>query len=180
MSPIAPRSRRRRSSIHERAGPGPAQRGWEGARSNNAPKPVGPQTGTPHLCRSANRARVYDRDPICGEHYGQRPCRVPHQQAGHMAAPTSSAISIKKNLANTEPSTHGTRYALSSVHLKGRKPPHCRRSERNVGLSAHSRPDSEVCRRSAHDPKRPFTLGMVVVCNADEAVIRPNRSDDWS
>jgi hypothetical protein len=41
--------------------------------------------------------------------YGQRPCRVPHQQAEHMAAPTSQASSIKKILANTEPSTHGTR-----------------------------------------------------------------------
>jgi hypothetical protein len=33
---------------------------------------------------------------------------VPHQQAGHMAAPTSLAPPSKKTLANTEPSTHGT------------------------------------------------------------------------
>ena len=48
-----------------------------------------------------------DRDPICGEHYGQRPCPVPHEQAEHMAAPTSSAISVK-SLDSKEPSTHGT------------------------------------------------------------------------
>ena len=33
---------------------------------------------------------------------------VPHQQAGHMAAPTSLARPSKKTLANGEPSTHGT------------------------------------------------------------------------
>ena len=50
------------------------------------------------MCQCASRARVFDRDPICGEHYGQRPCKVPHQQAGHMAAPTSSASEIKTPL----------------------------------------------------------------------------------
>ena len=33
---------------------------------------------------------------------------VPHQQAGHMAAPTSLASPSKKTLAKAEPSTHGT------------------------------------------------------------------------
>ena len=33
---------------------------------------------------------------------------VPHQQAGHMAAPTSLASTSKKTLAKGEPSTHGT------------------------------------------------------------------------
>jgi hypothetical protein len=55
------------------------------------------------------QARAFDWDLICGEHYGQRPCQAPHQQAEHMAAPTSSAISLKKTLANMEPSTHGTK-----------------------------------------------------------------------
>jgi hypothetical protein len=32
---------------------------------------------------------------------------APHQQAGHMAAPTSLAPSFQKTLANGEPSTHG-------------------------------------------------------------------------
>ena len=53
------------------------------------------------------RMRAYDRDLIRGGHYGQRP-RVPHKQAEHMAAPTNAA-NVKKVLANSEPSTHGTK-----------------------------------------------------------------------
>jgi hypothetical protein len=34
--------------------------------------------------------RAFDRDLIRGGHYGQRSCE-PHQQAEHMAAPTSDA-----------------------------------------------------------------------------------------
>jgi hypothetical protein len=51
--------------------------------------------------------RVIDRDLIRGGHYGQRP-RVPHEQAEHMAALTNAA-NVKKVLANSEPSTHGTK-----------------------------------------------------------------------
>ena len=49
--------------------------------------------------------RVFDRDLIRGEHYGQRSCE-PHSKAEHMAAPTNAAF-VKKVLANSEPSTHG-------------------------------------------------------------------------
>jgi hypothetical protein len=51
--------------------------------------------------------RVFDRDLIRGGHYGQR-SREPHLQAEHMAAPTNAA-NVKKVLANSEPSTHGTK-----------------------------------------------------------------------
>jgi hypothetical protein len=50
--------------------------------------------------------RAIDRDLIRGGHYGQRSCE-PHKQAEHMAAPTNAA-NVKKSLANSEPSTHGT------------------------------------------------------------------------
>jgi hypothetical protein len=50
--------------------------------------------------------RAFDRDLIRGGHYGQRPCE-PHLKAEHMAAPTNAA-NVKKVLANSEPSTHGT------------------------------------------------------------------------
>ena len=53
------------------------------------------------------RMRAFDRDLIRGGHYGQRP-RVPHSKAEHMAAPTKAAANVKKALANSEPSTHGT------------------------------------------------------------------------
>jgi hypothetical protein len=51
--------------------------------------------------------RAIDRDLIRAGHYGQRP-RVPHEQAEHMAAPTNAA-NVKKVLANSAPSTHGTK-----------------------------------------------------------------------
>src|SRR5450759_4014133 len=56
--------------------------------------------------------RAYDRDLIRGGHYGQRP-RVPHLKAEHMAAPTNAA-NVKKALANSEPSTHGTSRTFSA------------------------------------------------------------------
>jgi hypothetical protein len=49
---------------------------------------------------------VIRRQLIRAGHYGQRP-RVPHSKAEHMAAPTNAA-NVKKALANSEPSTHGT------------------------------------------------------------------------
>src|SRR4026209_289620 len=51
--------------------------------------------------------RAIDRDLIRGGHYGQRSCD-PHPKAEHMAAPTNAAY-VKKALANSEPSTHGTK-----------------------------------------------------------------------
>ena len=51
--------------------------------------------------------RAFDRDLIRGGHYGQRSCE-PHLKAEHMAAPTNAA-NVKKALANSEPSTHGTK-----------------------------------------------------------------------
>jgi hypothetical protein len=51
--------------------------------------------------------RAFDRDLIRGGHYGQRP-RVPRLKAEHMAAPTKAPANVKKVLANSEPSTHGT------------------------------------------------------------------------
>jgi hypothetical protein len=55
--------------------------------------------------------RAIDRDLIRAGHYGQRP-RVPHEQAEHMAAPTNAA-NVKKVLANSAPSTHGTKRTLA-------------------------------------------------------------------
>src|SRR3954466_5588603 len=51
--------------------------------------------------------RAFGRDLIRGGHYGQRSCE-PHLKAEHMAAPTNAAY-VKKALANSEPSTHGTK-----------------------------------------------------------------------
>jgi hypothetical protein len=59
------------------------------------------------------RMRVFDRDLIRGGHYGQRSCE-PHLKAEHMAAPTNAA-NVKKALANSEPSTHGTKRTYGDV-----------------------------------------------------------------
>src|SRR6187200_1158652 len=57
--------------------------------------------------------RANDRDLIRGGHYGQRSCE-PHLKAEHMAAPTNTAY-VKKVLANSEPSTHGTKQTARDV-----------------------------------------------------------------
>jgi hypothetical protein len=62
--------------------------------------------------------RAFDRDLIRGGHYGQRSCE-PRKQAEHMAAPTNAA-NVKKVLANTEPSTHGTKRMLLMISLYAR------------------------------------------------------------
>src|SRR3954462_5537972 len=57
--------------------------------------------------------RAFGRDLIRGGHYGQRSCE-PHLKAEHMAAPTNAAY-VKKALANSEPSTHGTSATYGDV-----------------------------------------------------------------
>jgi hypothetical protein len=62
--------------------------------------------------------RAIDRNLIRAGHYGQRP-GVPHSKAEHMAAPTKAA-NVKKVLANSEPSTHGTkRTSLVAQRFRG-------------------------------------------------------------
>ena len=61
------------------------------------------------------RMRAFDRDQIRGGHYGQRSCE-PHLKAEHMAAPTN-ATGVKKALANSEPSTHGTYRTFHDVRF---------------------------------------------------------------
>jgi hypothetical protein len=51
--------------------------------------------------------RAIDRGLIRGAHYGQRSCE-PQKQAERMGAPTNAA-NVKKALANSEPSTHGSK-----------------------------------------------------------------------
>src|SRR5215212_1365314 len=59
--------------------------------------------------------RAFGRDLIRGGHYGQRSCE-PHLKAEHMAAPTNAAY-VKKALANSEPSTHGTLHHCRNVRF---------------------------------------------------------------
>ena len=65
------------------------------------------------MCQGILECEVLVGDPIRGGHYGQRSCE-PHQKAEHMAAPTNAA-NVKKALANSEPSTHGTKLPKNCV-----------------------------------------------------------------
>ncbi|MEM8977756.1 MAG: hypothetical protein AAGD43_37375, partial [Pseudomonadota bacterium] len=64
------------------------------------------KSGQPIWAIASTRTRAFDRDLISGEHYGQRPCDVQHQQAGRMAAPTVTPT-CRKTLPKPEPSTYG-------------------------------------------------------------------------
>jgi hypothetical protein len=75
------------------------------------------------------RMRLIDRDLIRGVHYSQRSCE-PHLQAEHMAAPTNAAH-VKKVLANSEPSTHGTKRHFAALRRHVRS---CRNSRHRAAL----------------------------------------------
>src|SRR5258707_8722184 len=57
--------------------------------------------------------RGFDRDLIRGGHYGQRPlCAA---QTGRTHGCTDQPANVKKSLANSEPSTHGTELPIRGV-----------------------------------------------------------------
>jgi hypothetical protein len=66
-----------------------------------------PETELPPPLAACSGPRSAERIMASGQ------VTAPHQQAEHMAAPTSSASPFKKALANREPSTHG--YKKKSV-----------------------------------------------------------------
>jgi len=78
--------------------------------------------------------RAFGRDLIRGGHYGQRSCE-PHLKAEHMAAPTNAAY-VKKALANSEPSTHGTSRRAAAQCKIGRK-----RGEADIQQAAMTAPN---------------------------------------
>jgi hypothetical protein len=72
------------------------------------------RSGQP-TCASASRMRAFDRDLIRGEHYGQRPlCAA---LTGRTHGCTDQPANMKKSLANSEPSTHGTKRTSRDVCL---------------------------------------------------------------
>ena len=56
--------------------------------------------------------------------------------------------------------------ALSSVRLKGRRPPHCRRSYLNVVYSAVTTPEFRPQRARASDPNQPLMIVLAVSLHA--------------
>jgi hypothetical protein len=51
------------------------------------------------------RLRAFDRDLICGEHYGQRPSNSAAQTGRTDGSTDQHCIAVQKTLANREPST---------------------------------------------------------------------------
>src|SRR6266478_3908549 len=121
--------------------------------------------------------RGFDRDLIRGGHYGQRPlCAA---LTGRTHGCTDQPANVKKTLANSEPSTHGTKlrraarlrrsanrgiadYAVGDLHVltgdvgRARLSHHSRRPRKR---SCDSMTDSSSCARSS--PTRP-RLGLFV------------------
>ena len=64
------------------------------------------RSGQPTSATALSNASFWSGPESRGGHYNQRSCE-PHLKAEHMAAPTNAAY-VKKALANSEPSTHGT------------------------------------------------------------------------
>src|ERR1035437_622187 len=102
--------------------------------------------------------RVYDRDLIRGGHYGQRP-RVPRLKAEHMAAPTNAAY-VKKILANSEPSTHGTKRTCGArLSMSASLIGHLRSSTFRLSTTAVSM-SLTGSRFSSESAPRPFHYGI--------------------
>ncbi len=91
----------------------------KGKRRNNAPSRSPRRSGQPIIASAASRLRAFafDRDLICGEHYGQRPW-ISAAQTGRTHGSTDQlCITVKKTLANRGPSTHGSAPHKQAGHM---------------------------------------------------------------
>ena len=68
------------------------------ASSDNAPRPVGPQSGTPQPCQAPSKRVLLTGTRSAESIMASGHARVPHQQAEHMAAPISRVSPIKISL----------------------------------------------------------------------------------
>ncbi len=65
------------------------------------------RSGHPTVASAASRLRAFDRDPICEEHYGQRPAKSAASTGRTDGSTDQHCITVQKSLANREPSTDG-------------------------------------------------------------------------
>ncbi len=79
------------------AGTRSRSRGWKGQMTNNAPSRSIRRSGHPTLATAAPRLRAYDRDLICGEHYGQRPSKSAATTGRTDGSTDQHCITVKKN-----------------------------------------------------------------------------------
>ncbi len=132
------------------------------------------RSGHPTVASAASRLRAFDRDPICEEHYGQRPAKSAASTGRTDGSTDQHCITVQKSLANREPSTDGYKRTCGGAWKKVRFTPESGHSEapERVGLKKRTldvclTPDSG--RRwvgrwmSAYDPKR--TLLQFSACS---------------
>ncbi len=113
-------------------GHGSRSRGWKGQRTNNAPSRSIRRSGHSILASAATRLRAFDRNLIRGEHYGQRPS-ISAASTGRTHGSTDQlCITVKKTLANREPSTHGYKRRFRPRRWYDRSTPESRPSSGNV------------------------------------------------
>ncbi len=96
-----------RRRIETGAGGRSRSRGWKGQVTDNAPSRSSRRSGHPILAIAALRLRAYDRDPICGEHYGQRLSKSAASTGRTDGSTDQRCITVENSLANREPFTDG-------------------------------------------------------------------------
>ncbi len=75
--------------------------------TDNAPSRSFRRSGHPTIASAASRLRAFDRDLICGEHYGQRPSKSAATTGRTDGSTDQHCIIVRKSLANRESSTDG-------------------------------------------------------------------------
>ncbi len=153
----------RHGPFETRVGTTHAHEVGKGNRRNNAPSRSPRRSGHSILAIAATRLRAFDRNLICGEHYGQRP-KISAASTGRTHGSTDQlCITVKKTLANREPSTHGYKRRFRPVSKHDRSTPESRPSSGNVrflGVEIRSTSDSRRrwarSARTGYDPKATF------------------------
>ncbi len=108
--------------LETRAGTPSRSRGWKGQRTNNAPSRSIRRSGHSILASAALGLRAFDRNLICGEHYGQRPSKSAASTGRTHGCTDQLCITVHKSLANREPTTHGYKQTSSRPNLRSALP----------------------------------------------------------
>jgi len=122
------------------------------------------------------RLRAFDRDLICGEHYGQRPsqsaattgssraCKHALPGKGTDGSTDQHCITVEKSLADREPSTDGENSPSEAALLHDRYNPlsgHSGAKSGNASITTGLFPGSDVAdsfgERGSSDPERRFS-----------------------
>ncbi len=104
--------------LETRAGTRSRSRGWKGQRTNNAPSRSTRRSGHSILASAAFRLRAYDRNLICGEHYGQRP-KISAASTGRTHGSTDQlCITVKNPLpTGSRPHMATSRHSVAQNRL---------------------------------------------------------------